>query len=58
MEKKLPELVKVEDKVPEIKIGQIFTVERKKYVIVQPMSDQQLADSNNHGHLVLTLIDI
>ena len=43
---------------PEIRIGQIFVVEGKKYVIVQPMSDQQLADSNDHGHLVLTLIDI
>jgi hypothetical protein len=43
---------------PEIRIGQIFTVEGKKYVIVQPRSDQQLADSNDHGHLVLTIIDI
>ena len=45
-------------KAPEIRIGQIFTVEGKKYVIVQPRTDQQLADSNGHGHLVLTLIDI
>jgi hypothetical protein len=43
---------------PEIRIGQIFTVEGKKYVIVQPRTDQQLKDSNDHGHLVITLIDI
>lgn len=43
---------------PEIRIGQIFTVEGRKYVIVQPKSPQQLQDSNDHGHLVITLVDI
>lgn len=42
----------------DIKIGQLFTVEGKKYVIVRPKTDQQLSDSNDHGHLVITLIDI
>lgn len=43
---------------PEVRIGQIFTVEGKKYVIVQPRTDQQLADSNDHGHIVITLVDM
>ena len=43
---------------PEIRIGQIFIVEGKKYVIVHPKTDQQQSDSNDHGHLVITLINI
>lgn len=57
MESSLPKFVK-NDKIPEIKIGEIFKVEGKKYVIVRPITDQQLADSNGHGHLIITLIDI
>jgi hypothetical protein len=44
--------------VPEIKIGQIFTVEGKKYTIVNPMTSTQSGDANEHGHLVITLINI
>jgi hypothetical protein len=43
---------------PEIKIGQIFTVEGKSYVIVKPQTTAQLENANEHDHIVLTLFEI
>ena len=43
---------------PEIKIGQIFTVEGKSYVIVKPQTSSQIEMCNDHDHIVLTLLEI
>jgi hypothetical protein len=43
---------------PSIRIGQIFTVDGKKYVIINPATSSQLENTNDHGQLVITLFDI
>lgn len=42
----------------DIKIGQLFTVEGRKYVVVKPMTASQLENANSHGHIVITLFDM
>jgi hypothetical protein len=46
---------KVSDE-PEIRIGQIFSVEGRKYIIGLPKTTLQ--DTNEHGQIVLTLVEI
>ena len=43
---------------PEIKIGQIFTVEGKLYVLTKPQTATQLDKCNDHGHIVITLFEM
>ena len=44
--------------VKEIKIGEIFTIEGKSYVVTLPVTDNHLKITNGHGHIVCPLMPI
>lgn len=50
------EAVKVEEKLPEIKLGKLFLVDGKKYLITIPKTPSQ--GLNEHGHFVALLFDL
>jgi hypothetical protein len=42
----------------DIKIGEHFTVEGKKYIVALPQTATQTDKCNDHGHIVITLFDM
>ncbi len=42
----------------EVKLGQIFTIDGNKYLVILPKTDEQLKITNAHGHIVYTLTGI
>ena len=47
-----------EEKIKEIKLHEIFTIEGKKYIVTLPKNDNHLKMTNGHGHIICPLHEI
>lgn len=44
--------------IKDIKIGELFTIEGKKYIVALPKNDNHVEMANEHGHIICPIFDM